>query len=103
MPERRLVNVSDVYYSQADIGSTFGRSTRHAGQPLEILIQDLLEGRVRAEDEGLILDVIDCGGRLIALSNRRLYCLKMYSDQIQAVVRVLVDVWPLREDAILPD
>eukprot|EP00434_Breviolum_minutum_P003832 symbB.v1.2.003371.t1/scaffold189.1/size277183/8 len=102
-PERLSVPVSRVFYSQDSVSSRFGQCTTHAGQPLEALVDDLLNGKVQVQDPRLVLDVIDCGGRLISLSNRRLYCLKAYSNRIQEDMHVQVDVWKLHENAILPE
>lgn len=102
-PERLSVPVSKVFYSQDSVSSRFGQCTTHAGQPLEALVDDLLNGKVQLQDVRLVLDVIDCGGRLISLSNRRLYCVKTYSNRIQEDMHVQVDVWKLHEHAILPE
>lgn len=99
----RRVAVSEVFYSQDSVASTFGRKTAHAGQPLESLVEDLVGGKISADDPALVLDVIDCGGRLISLSNRRLHCLKTFAERTGRALHVRVNVWPLREDVILPE
>ncbi|CAJ1442940.1 unnamed protein product [Effrenium voratum] len=101
--QRRRVAVSDVFYSQDSVASSFGGATAHAGQPLDSLVADLMRRKILADDPALVLDVIDCGGRLISLTNRRLHCLRTYSERSGKAVNVNVDVWPLREDVILPE
>lgn len=73
---QRLVKADEVLFTQAECSGTFSGG-RHQGQPLETLIQAIVDNpEYPLKDDRLIIDVVKKGMALQSVDNRRLYCFR---------------------------
>merc|ERR1712100_34712 len=68
-----VAKVRELRYTHAKISKRFGNGA-HAGQPLRTLVDALESGEACPADVGLF--VMEFGGNMYALNNRRLWALK---------------------------
>ena len=103
MAPRSVIPLSVRYirYTHDSISPHFQHG-EHSGQPIDILVDDLRNGKVSVDASSLILDVVTDQGNFYSLRNRRLWCLKKYAtEKGDEDMPVYVRVW--NHDEELPE
>eukprot|EP00927_Polykrikos_kofoidii_P047628 TRINITY_DN41892_c0_g1_i1.p1 TRINITY_DN41892_c0_g1~~TRINITY_DN41892_c0_g1_i1.p1 ORF type:complete len:500 (-),score=43.44 TRINITY_DN41892_c0_g1_i1:427-1926(-) len=101
LPPTARVAVSLVRFRHDCISESFKAGGPHGGAPISSLVDELKAGKVNVDD--LILDVTEHEGNLLSFSNRRLWCLKRYAQDVGEDIGILVRVFPLVPGVRLSD
>ena len=68
-----LLKPSNIFYSQDDISSTFGKCTNHSGKQIGTTLDDLYYGKIKVENIPKITVVRKDDGKWYTSNNRRLW------------------------------